>query len=799
MALLATRYTNYTGGSYGFNSFRWRFDYYLDSQSTTNNTSTVRVDSWIEVSSHDYLYTTNTTQCYHNGYYYGLGTANIDNLSYGTYNMGSKTFTIYHNSDGTASWNVGGRGRIGSQAWWRAKNSAGSPTDYETFTLPTLNEKSTLTSSANVVLDGSTTNVYTISRKNSSNTHTLRWRDGSTVIWTASGIGTSYTMSTTGMNAFYDYMSTTKSLSVQLEVETSGGLGSNYYNGTATISNAAPTYNASVTYRDIDNVTGNNQICLSNLSTLGVTIPSVTLSRGASVSKREITFHGNTTSWGSSGEKNLGTVQATTTQNATVKTTDSRGDSVSSSVSVTVQNYGSPSGNVSVTRLNNYEAESYYTLERASYSSVEGNSVVNQRYRYRVTNGTWSGYTNATVGVTQTLTLDSDKSYEFETQLTDTYGETIIQTYVSQGVPILFMSSNYANVGIQRFPESSDFALHVGGDGMKVDGDDVVGIPRQKAYSPPNTAGSRKYIKLVTITANDSAVTFTYSGSGDYGSNQRGTHVLSGGIRNGTYSLRVNAMFEAGSDDPVFYYREASTNVMEIWVYDADYNRTRYLTMLHGRRGYYEINMDSYQTTAPSGLVQATEAGYVQKTGDTMSGNLTLPRVIPTQTVNDTTNVSSSTTGMSIYYNNQSSFSWATKAHIQSTSSTRGFQLAVEDSDNNFWFRGGTDTGWRSWEKIYHSGDRPYSTTLLLNSAVGSSSNTPIEDYRNYDIIGVKANDGTAHCYHWMPTAYMVLNRYYINTAYTNFASYRWTSYTNFNRSGVGNLTVDQIVGIKFD
>ncbi len=118
------------------------------------------------------------------------------------------------------------------------------------------------------------------------------------------------------------------------------------------------------------------------------------------------------------------------------------------------------------------------------------------------------------------------------------------------------------------------------------------------------TPGANHYFRVASINGDDNHVQLIVSNTGDYGNNQLGTYFLSAGTRRGSYTLRVNELMPTASDTPTFYYRETSTNNVEIWAKCSDYN-SPISAQIIGQDGS-SLLMDSSTASAPSGLVAAT-------------------------------------------------------------------------------------------------------------------------------------------------------------------------------------------------
>ena len=156
-----------------------------------------------------------------------------------------------------------------------------------------------------------------------------------------------------------------------------------------TIVNGNPTFSDSnITYKDSNSttvaVTGNNQKLVQNLSNLLATITSATAKKSASISKYEATINGVTKTITSAGNIDFGVINSANNLTLSVKVTDSRGNTATASKTVTFLAWVLPTAIISLKRKNNYEDQSYLTVN-ATYSSVDSRNSVTIKYQYKKT------------------------------------------------------------------------------------------------------------------------------------------------------------------------------------------------------------------------------------------------------------------------------------------------------------------------------------------------------------------------------------------------------------------------------
>lgn len=225
-----------------------------------------------------------------------------------------------------------------------------------------------------------------------------------------------------------------------------------------------PTF-SNFTYRDsntnVTSVTDNDQVMVKGLSTVQVTVSSankMVANNSADPSYYKATMSNLSANGNYSTSDvviNLGTINDSGTQRLTVEAYDTRGLNKPVYKDVTVYDYVKPVVNATLTRLNNFEAETTLkvngTYTKLAINNVNKNSITSVKYRYRETGGSWSSLTNITTtnnngNFTCTdvvLSLNNTKSFEFEIQATDSLQQTTtISSSVDVGQAIFFISTN---------------------------------------------------------------------------------------------------------------------------------------------------------------------------------------------------------------------------------------------------------------------------------------------------------------------------------------------------------------------
>ena len=441
---------------------------YEESYSIANNTSTVRWTLESIGGSVNY-YTIYNWGVWVNGQQiYGTQTTN-----WNSYNFPAKTgsatgtITVNHNADGSAG-NVGFQ--LNGCVYYNRSNSyTGS------ISLTKIPRQANLTSAPDFNDEANPTIGYSNPAGNSVSSLdaciSLTGSRDDIGYRAVSKTGSSYTFNLTEAerNVLRGACPNSNSLSVKFYLRTVIS-GNTYYSiltKTMTIVNGNPTFSDSnITYKDSNSttvaVTGNNQKLVQNLSNLLATITSATAKKSASISKYEATINGVTKTITSAGNIDFGVINSANNLTLSVKVTDSRGNTATASKTVTFLSWVLPTAIISLKRKNNYEDQSYLTVN-ATYSSVDSKNSVTIKYQYKKT--TESSYTALKTinnGSQENITLSKDYAWDFKIVITDKFGTTTYNTILAKGKFILFVDTKKLSVGINCFPTKTE-SLEVNG------------------------------------------------------------------------------------------------------------------------------------------------------------------------------------------------------------------------------------------------------------------------------------------------------------------------------------------------
>lgn len=313
----------------------------LAGQNVANNTSTINYQGGFVIGGGNLWYT-NAIKIYSSGTTGGHSGTYSNATSNGTYQKFSGSFTVYHNSDGTAS--VG----IGISGWFY---DYGNKSGYSTFSLPTIARKSSPSATTSSVAIGNILHIDT-NRASSSFTHTLAYSPNNST-WTtfATSVGASYDWGVPYEIANNYPSATSGTLYIRCTTLNGGSdIGSNTISVTVTIpenSSTKPSIN-SIPIVDGSTIkpTEFNSKFVQSLSNLKVT-PTASGKYSATIARCETTILGTiyTHSVSSSVINSITSKTIASSGNVvvSVKVTDSRGFTNTATNTVTIVPYVLPS------------------------------------------------------------------------------------------------------------------------------------------------------------------------------------------------------------------------------------------------------------------------------------------------------------------------------------------------------------------------------------------------------------------------------------------------------------------------
>ena len=336
---------------------------------------------------------------------------------------------------------------------------------------------------------------------NTSYTHTLVIKNGSTTVLTITGLtlangSNTVTLTAAQRSTVLAAMSALKSFTGTFALTTYSGSSQigNTSEKTATVqttsANSAPTFTA-FTFEDSNatavGVTGNNQILIQNISTLKLTLTAATAKNGATISSYSVVA-GSKTASGTTTAITVGTLPDKGTVPVIVTAIDSRGYTTAVTVNITVLEYeGINITEYTMRRVNEVEDTTQVTIggniTPVTIGGENKNSLRYLYYRYRKTSdSSYNSYKDITSSTEyddsgfnfesdEWLSLDADYSYYVQFLVTDKLTSDTVTITVPQGTPLLALRRK--KVGINKREPAA--ALDVDGSVM-MNGFNVLGL-----------------------------------------------------------------------------------------------------------------------------------------------------------------------------------------------------------------------------------------------------------------------------------------------------------------------------------
>ena len=456
----------------------------------------------------------------------------IYNTSGGTENLGSKTFDVPHNSDGTWSGEIGASYRLGINY---GGTYIGTISGSTTVTLPTIPRASSFT--VGDITIGSAATV-TINRASTNFTHTVTLTLDSSRSLTASNVGTSTTLTPplTWCNGITNATSSTGTITVDT-YSGSTKIGSSSRSVSITVpSSVVPSVSATATL-----VSGFQGLYLQGRSK--VTINSTgTGAYGSTIKSCSVSGAGYS---GSGTSYTTGVLNVTGTVAFTVTVVDSRGRTNSTSVNVTVISYSKPT--ITVQQLgrcisdgtSSEEGTCAYIKVALGFASVNEKNAISATVSYRKRGDTaWSGSTPIVTESGKVVfdgALEATNDYEVRIYAEDAVGEKAETVQVISSSANYLIAAKQGIMGLLRYPDLNKAGVQVGGnlyiDGLTVGGP-VFGLGAAQAqiaddfnnYIVPGTYGIRADGSMANIqnappVGNKAGVLIVRADTGDIAEN----------------------------------------------------------------------------------------------------------------------------------------------------------------------------------------------------------------------------------------------------------------------------------------
>ena len=213
-------------------------------------------------------------------------------------------------------------------------------------------------------------------------------------------------------------------------------------------------------------ITGDETKIVQNKSILQPRFHTATANYGAgSITSYTIECNGITKNYAYAGSFDIGTIDSARDVELKLTVCDSRGLTASKTIPVQMVAHESPKATVDLQRLNNYENETYLTVD-GTVSDVLGQNTMMIQYRYKAQGGSYGEFTTINDRAKQTLSLDKNNVYVFNVVVTDRFGSTFDGEFtLNKGVFPLFIDTVKNSVGINCFPMEEN-SLEVNGFNM---------------------------------------------------------------------------------------------------------------------------------------------------------------------------------------------------------------------------------------------------------------------------------------------------------------------------------------------
>ena len=436
------------------------------STSIENNTSTVnvKVDAWRTNTGYT-TYGTGTCYCTIDGTSYSQSISASQTITHNSHTvLLNKTVTIQHGADGRK--NIYVQAKISHQRF---------SSSYHGFTvsLSDIPRKATITAVQNFTDEGNPILAYNnpagavvdslqacISLDGT--TASIAYRD-------VEKLGSSYqfNLTTAERNVLLASIPNTNSGTVYfiLKTEIAGVVYTDSKQATFSVVNASPVISGA-SYKDNYSatvaITGNDQKIIQNKSDLLFLISSITAQKSASLVSMEITLNSITQTQSLSGASasnvslDFGVINVAEDITATIKITDSRGNTAETAVNVSVYAWQAPSAICKATRLSNYYAQTTIFCD-ADISSLGGNNQLTITWYYKEkTASTYTTGGNLVDGGSATISLDNEKAFDVKFEITDVFATTIYIIPVEIGIPIFFIDKDLRSCGAGTMPDESN-------------------------------------------------------------------------------------------------------------------------------------------------------------------------------------------------------------------------------------------------------------------------------------------------------------------------------------------------------
>ena len=365
--------------------------------------------------------------------------------------------------------------------------------------------------------------IYT-NRPVSTYTHTLYINYGNSTLKLAENITDSVQIETNLIkNYLYSQIPNSNSYTNTFTLETYDGetlVGSANCQYIANVVDSNPTFD--VAYKDVGGtttaLTQDNQQIVQALSYLQVNITNATALNSATLSSVSININGTITTdsiSSSSKDVNIGTVDIAQNTNATVTLTDSRGNTTTKTLAITVLAWEQPSAIITLNRKQNFYTETDINVD-ANYSSLDNKNTITIEYRKKKESDVnYDSWTSLTDGTTTTFNADNTYAWNIQVRVIDGLGATTTYNLsIGVGLPIFFIDRYLRSLGVNCFPAGNG-TIEI--DGTKVElpyvlYEDNTGTQGDVTLS--DTLANYEYIDIIGMQGSCYSTTRIYNPNG---------------------------------------------------------------------------------------------------------------------------------------------------------------------------------------------------------------------------------------------------------------------------------------------
>lgn len=473
-----TKYSTSSHGTLGLN-VSW-----TATQNIANNTSTIK---WT-VKSNGTMSSGYYVKCYKvvvkiNGTNVINTTSEFDMKGGGAYKK-TGSIVVAHNADGNKTVAMFAQANI----YWASDGRA--QTGSSSFALNKINRYALISSATDFTNESYPTVVYTNPAGTSLTTGLkarLVWKDVNDVDQYSSWVtlndgGGEYTFNSTTLTAenitsMLNSCPNANFLSVKVDLQSTmdGVIYDDYKDIVMNVVNANPSFTVSPSYEDsnddVYDITGDRAVIVQSQSKLRIYAGTASAQKGASMlaSPYSLEFNGQTYSFeGNYIEFDKPNLAGTCVANITA--VDTRGNSISSSISIAILAWSAPTAEYSLERINSFETNSEL-LVKATIASLDNINVLTiQEKHKKITDSAWSQLETIQNDSPTTIALANTSEWEMEVLVSDKFVTVVCRLTVGKGIPYTYKDFKRNSFAFNSIPDD-DNQFKIGeGCHAKIDG-----------------------------------------------------------------------------------------------------------------------------------------------------------------------------------------------------------------------------------------------------------------------------------------------------------------------------------------